>query len=79
MKIIGIAAAAVIILGMGAVILSRSGEETSQTSAYIANETEREAEDAQMEETNQKVDVTAYDLYAAFQENDAFTYTLNDK
>ena len=77
MKIIGIAA--VIILGMGAVILSRSGEETSQTSAYIANETEREAEDAQMEETNQKVDVTAYDLYAAFQENDAFTYTLNDK
>lgn len=93
---VGIGAAAVIVLGVGMVILSGS-EETAETKAPTLAETEEQTDiqttaqtDAQtaaqsepvyIEESqgSQKVEIGAYDLYAALQENDLFTYTLNDK
>ena len=74
-KIIGIAAAAVVVLGIGIAALSGSGEEMEPTSQKPISE----ADHAQTDGSNQKMDISAYDLYEALQENDAFTYTLNDK
>ena len=89
---VGIGAAAVIVLGVGMVILSGS-EETAETKAPTLAETEEQtdiqttaqtaaqSEPVYIEESqgSQKVEIGAYDLYAALQENDLFTYTLNDK
>lgn len=95
-QVLGIGAAAVIVLGAGMIILSGS-EETADTKAPTLAETEVQAdvqttaqtdaqtaaqsEPAYIEESqgSQKVEIGAYDLYAALQENDLFTYTLNDK
>ena len=93
---VGIGAAAVIVLGVGMVILSGS-EETAetkdptlaeieeqtdiQTTAQTDAQTAAQSEPVYIEESqgSQKVEIGAYDLYAALQENDLFTYTLNDK
>ena len=95
-QVLGIGAAAVIVLGAGMIILSGS-EETAdtkvptlaetevqadvQTTAQTDAQTAAQSEPAYIEESqgSQKVEIGAYDLYAALQENDLFTYTLNDK
>ena len=87
-QVVGIGVAVVIVLGVGMVILSGS-EETAETKAPTIAETEEQtdaqtaaqSEPVYIEESqgSRKAEIGAYDLYAALQENDLFTYTLNDK
>lgn len=87
-QVVGIGVAVVIVLGVGMVALSGS-EETAETKAPTIAETEEQtdaqtaaqSEPVYIEESqgSRKAEIGAYDLYAALQENDLFTYTLNDK
>lgn len=82
-KIIGIAAGVIIILIIGAAALSGSEDETE---TLAETETAVSAESGTKQETetgetagNQQIDMEAYDLYYALEENGVADYVLNAK
>ena len=83
-KIFGIGAAVILVFGIGAAVFSGTGEEgeveTEPVSPVVIETADNQETQTQpSEESEGKIEISAYDLYAALQENDIFTYTLNDK
>lgn len=83
LKTIGIVAGVVIVLAVGATALSGTGDET-ETSAETemtasAESSAEQAAEAGETAGNQQIDMEAYDLYYALEENGVADYVLNAK
>ena len=76
-KIFGIGAAVILVFGIGAAVFSGTGEEeeieTEPVSPVVIETADNQETQTQpSEESEGKIEISAYDLYAALQENDIF-------